>query len=158
MLGLDPKVLAIVVLAAVSAGAVGYALLFSQIEAQKKAQGRVRKIKAAETDRVKVKAARDRVAEMGKRRKSIQDTLKTLEQKQKEDGRTKAPPLKDRLMQAGLAISVRQFYMLSAACAACARPGGLPRRRADLRRGRRRPGRPSWACRAGPSASSRRGG
>ena len=115
MLGLDPKILAIVVLAAISAGAVGYALLFSQIETQKKADGRVKKIKAAETDRVKVKAARDRVTEMSKRRKSIQETLKTLEQKQKEEGRTKAPPMKDRLMQAGLTISVKQFFLLSAA-------------------------------------------
>ncbi len=117
MLGLDPKVLAIIVLAAISAGAVGYAFLFSQIETQKKAEGRVKKIKAAETDRAKVKAARDRVTEMSKRRKSIHDTLKTLEQKQKEDGRTKAPPLKDRLTQAGLTITPRQFYMISAACA-----------------------------------------
>lgn len=113
MFGLDPTVLAIVVLAAVSAGAIGYAVLFPQIETEKKAEGRFNRIKAAETDRAKAKAARDRVSEMTKRRKSIQDSLKTLEEKQKEDARTKAPPLRHRLMQAGLAISVRQFYMLS---------------------------------------------
>ncbi|HET7412113.1 MAG TPA: pilus assembly protein, partial [Pararhizobium sp.] len=116
MFGFDPRILAIVVLAAIAAGAVGYALLFSQIETQKKSEGRIRRIKAAETDRVKVKAARDRVAEMGKRRKSIQDSLKSLEQKQKQDSRTKSPPLKHRILQAGLSISVRQFYILSVVC------------------------------------------
>lgn len=115
MFGLDPRILVIVVLAAVAAGAVGYAFLFGEIETQKKAEGRIRKIKAAETDRVKVKAARDRVAEMSKRRKSIQDSLKSLEQKQKQDSQTKAPPLKQRILQAGLSISVRHFYMMSAA-------------------------------------------
>jgi tight adherence protein B len=117
MLGIDPTVIAIVALAAVSAGAVGYAAFFQQIETEKKAEGRFNKIKAAETDRIKAKAARDRVNEMTKRRKSIQDSLKTLEQKQKEDARTKAPPLKHRLMQAGLATTVRQFFLLSAAFA-----------------------------------------
>ena len=113
MFGIDTTVLAIIVLAAVSAGAVGYAILFPQIETQKKTEGRFHKIKAAETDRAKAKAARDRVSEMTKRRKSIQDSLKTLEQKQKEDARTKAPPLRHRLLQAGLTISVRQFYGIS---------------------------------------------
>ena len=117
MLGFDPKILLIAVLAAVSAGAIGYAFLFSQIETQKKSDGRVRKFKAAEADRAKAKVARDRVAEMSKRRKSIQDTLKTLEEKQKEGGRSKAPPLKDRLLQAGLSVTERQFYLMSAGCA-----------------------------------------
>lgn len=120
MFGIDPTVIAIVVLAAVSAGGIGYAALFQQIETEKKSEGRFNKIKAAETDRAKAKAARDRVNEMTKRRKSIQDSLKTLEQKQKEDARRKAPPLRHRLMQAGLTISVRQFYMLSAVFAVVA--------------------------------------
>ncbi|MGN6551401.1 MAG: type II secretion system F family protein [Pararhizobium sp.] len=113
MAGINPSILAIVLLAAISAGALGYAFLFSRIEAEKKAEGRIRKIKAAETDRVRAKAARDRVTEMTKRRKSIQESLKTLEQKQKEESRTKAPPLKDRIAQAGLSLSVRAFYVMS---------------------------------------------
>ncbi len=74
MFGVDPVVLLIVVLAAVSAAAVCYGILYSRIETQKKADSRVNRIKSAETDRMKVKAARDRVQEMSKRRKSVQDS------------------------------------------------------------------------------------
>lgn len=41
MFGFDPVVLAIIVLAAVSAAAVAYALLFSKIEADKKSASRI---------------------------------------------------------------------------------------------------------------------
>ena len=49
-------------LAAISAGAVSYGVLYSRIETDKKTQSRVDKVKAAETDRVKIKASRDRLA------------------------------------------------------------------------------------------------
>ena len=45
-----------------------------------------RPIKKAETDRTVVKASRDRVAEAAKRRKSVQDSLKELDEKQKGQG------------------------------------------------------------------------
>lgn len=111
MFGLDPTVIAIIALAAISAGAVSYGVLFSRIEADKKAQSRVDKIKAAETDRVKVKASRDRLAEMTKRRRSVQDSLKELEKKQKEVSRRKAASLKMRIAQAGLGFSEVQFHL-----------------------------------------------
>ena len=76
MFGFDPIVLLIVLLAAVSAAAICYGVLFSRIETEKKTASRVNRVKSAETDRVKVKAARDRVQEMSKRRKSVQDSLK----------------------------------------------------------------------------------
>ncbi len=57
----------------------------SRIETEKKARKpRQRKSASAETDRVKVKAARDRVQELSKRRKSVQDNLKDLEKRQQE--------------------------------------------------------------------------
>jgi tight adherence protein B len=115
MFGLDMTVIAIIALVAIAAGAVCYGVLFSQIEADKKAQSRVDKIKAAETDRVKVKASRDRMAEMTKRRKSVQDSLKELEKKQKEVSRRKAATLKARIAQAGLGFTETQFYIGSIA-------------------------------------------
>lgn len=84
MFGIDITVLALAALVAISAAALAYVLLFSRIESEKKAEGRVRKVSAAETDRAKVKAARDRVSELSKRRKSVQDSLKELEKKQQE--------------------------------------------------------------------------
>lgn len=113
MFGVDTVVLAIIGLAALSAGALGYGVLYSRIEDDRKAENRVKRVKSAETDRSKATAARDRLNEVNKRRKSVQDSLKTLEEKNKENDRRTSPPLKDRIGQAGLGISVRQFYMFS---------------------------------------------
>lgn len=114
MFGFDPIFLAIVALAAISAGAVCYGVLFSRIENDKKAQSRVDKVKSAETDRNKIKASRDRLAEMTKRRKSVQDSLKELEKKQAEVNKKKALTLKAKITQAGLGFTETQFHMTSA--------------------------------------------
>ena len=113
MFGLDTVVLAIIGLAALAAGALGYGVLYSRIEGERKVESRVKRVKSAETDRSKANAARDRLNEANKRRKSVQDSLKTLEEKNKENDRRNSPPLKDRIDQAGLGISVRQFYTFS---------------------------------------------
>ncbi|MBU4531635.1 MAG: type II secretion system F family protein [Hoeflea sp.] len=113
MFGLDTVVLAIIGLAALSAGALGYGVLYSRIEGDRRAESRVKRVKSAETDRTKANAARDRLNEVNKRRKSVQDSLKTLEEKHKENDRRNSPALKDRIAQAGLKISVRQFYIYS---------------------------------------------
>ena len=115
MFGLDITVVAIIALAALAAGGVGYGILFSRIETEKKTESRVNRVKAAETDQSKAKATRDRMQEMSKRRKSMQDSLKDLEKKQEEKNRKSAPSLKARLSQAGLSISLTQFYLISIA-------------------------------------------
>jgi len=114
MFGLDPIVIAIIALAAISAGAVSYGVLFARLENEKKAQSRVDRVKSAETDRVKIKASRDRLAEMTKRRKSVQDSLKELEKKQAEVNKKKAATLKAKITQAGLGFTETQFYIGSA--------------------------------------------
>lgn len=114
MFGIDITVLALAGLVAVAAAGLAYGVLFSRIENEKKAEGRFRRVSAAETDRTKIKAARDRVNEMSKRRKSVQDSLKELEKKQQEKSAKTAPSMKMRLAQANLSISVPQFYLFSA--------------------------------------------
>jgi len=114
MFGLDITIVAITALAALSTAGLAYGLLFSRIEAQKKAESRVRRVKTAETDQSKAKAARDRMQEMSKRRKSVQDSLKELEKKQQEQTKRVAATLKARLSQAGLSITTAQFYIFSA--------------------------------------------
>jgi tight adherence protein B len=113
MFGFDPIVLGIVLLVAISAGAVCYGLLFSRMETEKKAASRVSRVASAELDKQNVKAARDRVQEMSKRRKSMQDNLKDLEKRQQENAKKKLT-LKSRLTQAGLSITPGRFYMFSA--------------------------------------------
>jgi tight adherence protein B len=116
MFGLDPIVLGVVALAAISAGAVAYGVLFGRLETEKKTENRLNRVKAAETDLGRAKAARDRVQEMSKRRKSVQDSLKELEKKQQEQSRKRADnSVKSKLAQSGLSLTLGQFYMISAA-------------------------------------------
>ena len=115
MFGLDITIVAIFALAALSTAGLAYGVLFSRIEAAKKTESRMRRVQAAETDQGKAKAARDRMQELSKRRKSVQDSLKDLEKKQQEQTKRVATTLKARLVQAGLSITITQFYLLSAA-------------------------------------------
>lgn len=116
---MDMTVLLVVVLAAISAGAVAWGVLFNRLETDKRIETRVQRVKAAETDRMQVKASRDRVAELTKRRKNVQDSLKELERKQAEkNAREASVNLKTRLVQAGLSIEPRQFYIFSAVAGA----------------------------------------
>ena len=117
MFGIDTTVLAFIVLAGFSAGAVAYAFLFTRIDNEKQAGKRLQTIKTAETDRSVVKATRDRAAEAVKRRKSLQDSLKQLDEKQKTNDRNvKKPPLKVQIRQAGMQVPIERFYMYSAVC------------------------------------------
>ncbi|RUV69141.1 MAG: type II secretion system F family protein [Mesorhizobium sp.] len=117
MFGIDGTVLAFIVLAGFSAGAVAYAFLFNRISTEKQVGRRLETIKTAETDGAVVKASRDRMAEAAKRRKSVQDSLKDLEQKQKTNQSiVKKPPLKAQIRQAGMKFSLERFYLYSAVC------------------------------------------
>lgn len=114
MFGIDTTILAIIALAGLSAGGLIYGVLYAQFDNQRRTENRLRRVGEAETDHTKLVAARDRLNEANKRRKSLQDSLKTLEEKNKENNRRAAPPLKDRIAQAGFTFSVRQFYIFSA--------------------------------------------
>lgn len=117
MFGIDTTVLAFIVLAGFSAGAVAYAFLFNTIAEEKTTERRLDVVKKAETDRSVVKASRDRVAEAAKRRRSVQDSLKELDAKQlATDKNIKKPPLRLQLRQAGMQVSVERFYIFSAVC------------------------------------------
>lgn len=158
MFGIDSTVLAFVLLAGLSAGAVAYAFLFSRISDEKNVGKRLQSIKAAETDRAVVKASRDRVAEAARRRKSVQDSLKELDDKQRaQNVNVKKPPLKVQIRQAGMSVTIERFYLYSVVCGLVVTllafiaglplivlPGvlvvsafGLPRWFVSLRRGRR---------------------
>src|SRR5262245_34190287 len=110
-------VLAFVALAACSAGAIAYAFLFTRIETERNVGKRLETVKKADTDRAAVKASRDRLAEVAKRRKSVQDSLKELDDRQKARNlNLKKPPLRMQIRQAGMQVDVRRFYVYSAVC------------------------------------------
>lgn len=105
----------LIVLVAISAGSLAYVFLFPQIETEKKTATRVNRVKAAETDRINMKAARDRLQETTKRRKSTQDMLKELEKKQSEKAKKRNnASVKSLILQANLSISPSRLYLISA--------------------------------------------
>jgi tight adherence protein B len=117
MFGIDTTVLTMVALAGLSAGSLAYAFMFNRIANEAKAGKRLETVKRADTDRMAVKASRDRLADAAKRRKSVQDSLKDLENKQKaRDKNIKKPPLKIQIKQAGLEVSLERFYVYSVIC------------------------------------------
>lgn len=117
MFGLDLTLVLFVGLAAASAGGLAYALMFTTISNERKAGRRLETVKKSNADRRAMKDSRDRMAEAARRRKSVQESLKELEEKQKSRDRDSTkPPLKIRLRQAGLTTSVRRFYIYSAVC------------------------------------------
>ncbi|MEJ8310125.1 type II secretion system F family protein [Agrobacterium larrymoorei] len=106
--------LLLVILVAISAGSLAYVFLFPQIETEKKTATRVNRVKAGEADRINMKAARDRLQETTKRRKSTQDMLKELEKKQNEKAKKRSnSSVKSLLLQADLSISPSKFYLIS---------------------------------------------
>ena len=101
-----------VLLATLAAGAVAYAALQPWIMAGKKAEQRLNQYKRAETDGTSKRMARDRLQETVKRRKTIQNSLKEIELKQKANSlQTAKPSLKRRMEQAGLTVTERQFVI-----------------------------------------------
>ncbi|PVE53787.1 type II secretion system F family protein [Rhizobium rhizogenes] len=107
--------LLLIVLVAISAGSLAYVFLFPQIETEKKTATRVNRVKAAETDRINMKAARDRLQETTKRRKSTQDMLKELEKKQNEKAKKRNnASVKSLILQANLSILPSRLYLISA--------------------------------------------
>ncbi len=114
MFGLANPTFLFILLAGCSAGAVAYAFLFNRIADEKNVGKRLETIKNAETDRGAVKASRDRLAEAAKRRKSVQDSLKELDEKQKSrDRNNKKAPLKVQIRQAGMTVTMERFYVYS---------------------------------------------
>ncbi len=114
MFGLDITVILIIALAALAAGAICYAVLFSSIETEKKTDARLNRVKTAASDIGNARVARDRLQEISKRRKSVQDSLKDLEKKQEEKSRKMGDAsIKSRLAQTGLPLRLIHFYVVS---------------------------------------------
>ena len=117
MFGIDITVLLVIALVAVAAGGIAYTVMFPSIETQNNTQKRLNRVRALETDVSALKQRRDRDSEIAKRRRSVQDSLNDLEEKQKRKTNYSAPPLKIALQQTGWGVSMTQFYIASAMAA-----------------------------------------
>jgi tight adherence protein B len=101
--------MALVVLAMLSAGGLAYTLLYSRVSESERDK-RLESIRLRKTGG----AAESRPDDSSRRRRSIQEGLDELEAKQKAKAKSARPPLKTRMEQAGLSWSKRTFYFISA--------------------------------------------
>lgn len=108
--------LAIGVLAMLSAGGVAYALLYGRIQQENTSARRREFIEGKEKTEPTSRGGRQAV-DPNRRRKSIQDTLKEVEAQQRAKARqNRSPPIAVRIQQAGLHWSRRTFMLISLAC------------------------------------------
>jgi tight adherence protein B len=105
---------AVALLAVFSVGGVLVSLLYPRLTGGSKGEKRLESIAAT-----KRKAAVDRIsAEEGRRRRSVEDTLKALEEAQKAKARSSTKPtLTVRMRQAGLTWSKNTYYLVCSAAA-----------------------------------------
>jgi tight adherence protein B len=115
MFGLDTNLVAFIALATFSAAALVYAFLFNKIDDEKRTDKRIKLARRSEGDKLAVKSARESKLEASKRRKSVEGSLKELEQRQKNrDKMIKSPPIKLQIQQAGLSWTPKMFFIGSA--------------------------------------------
>jgi len=112
MFGIDTNILLFMILAALGGGGLIYGLLYDRVSSEVKTEKRLKNIQ--ERERGKRSAAAARITDAAKRKKTVQDSLKDLEEKQKAKHNKKLT-LKRQMQQAGLSWSVRQFVLLSVA-------------------------------------------
>jgi tight adherence protein B len=111
MFGSFTVLIAVAGLAALSAGSLAYVFLYGRIESENRAEQRIGLVQGQNTG--DTQRARG-VVDAARRRKSVQDTLKEVEEKQKAKAKSSnSPPLKLRMEQAGLAWTKRTFFIIS---------------------------------------------
>ena len=108
---------AVVTLAMLSIGGVIVAALYPRLAGRSRSEKRLEAISAD-----KRKAAAERIAgEEGRRRRSVEDTLRELEEAQKAKARkSQKPTLTTRMRQAGLSWTKRTYYIICGATAVVA--------------------------------------
>lgn len=105
---MEPSVIALAVMVAISVGGILYALVYPYLSGEAKAEKRKEIVSSSRKSQI----AEARFKEMTTaRRKSVADSLKELETQQIEKGKT---TLQDRIVQAGLSIEPQRFYAFSA--------------------------------------------
>lgn len=108
MFGIDINIIAFVVLAGLGAAGILYAILYENISNERSQEKRVNSIRNTKT--TKTSKVSSRITDGVKRRKEIQDSLKELEAGQ---AKRKKETLKKRISQAGMSVTMPQFYMYS---------------------------------------------
>jgi len=105
-------VIALAVLAFLAVGGIVYAIFFNRVRGRSSADKRREAIAERSGDGAKVVAAADSAA---RRRRSVQESLKEMEAKEKaKASQRKSPPLSLRIQQAGLTWTKSTFWLFGA--------------------------------------------
>src|SRR3954447_13065525 len=101
--------IAVILLTVLSVGGVGVAMLYPRLAGGTPSDKR----KAAIAAPIRKTMERNAAVDEGRRRRSVEDTLKELEAAQKAKARrSQKPTLINRLRQAGLSWSKRTYYLI----------------------------------------------
>ncbi len=112
MFGIDTTIIAFVGLATLGFGGIIYAFMFDTISNDAKQAKRLSNIKQRDQNKQTQSNAAQRMQEAAKRRKTVHDSLKELDDKTKSK-HTKKLTLKKMIAQADMKLTVQQFYIFS---------------------------------------------
>ena len=112
MFGFDTSSLAVAALATIAACGLVYTLLFDQFANEKKRDKRVGRIKSRDAETANRAKAQARINDAVKRKQSIQNSLKELEERNKQRDPNKVG-IKEKMRQAGMKLSMKQFIFFS---------------------------------------------
>ncbi|MGI9364588.1 MAG: type II secretion system F family protein [Rhizobiaceae bacterium] len=106
--------LAMIGLAVLTVGTLAYALMYNSISNNKKSSSRIKSLQADKQTNVKnqVKKVDDK-----QRRKARENALKNVEEQRSSGRKANAPSLSMKISQAGMTLSMRNFYIVSAVLA-----------------------------------------
>ena len=107
---MDTNILALIGLAALTVGALGYALMYNSIASSKKSSQRIKSMQVDATTKKKVHAKR---TDEKSRRKARENTLKNVEVQRSAGKKAAAPSLSMRLFQAGMTMTPQKYYIVS---------------------------------------------
>lgn len=103
------QIIILAVLAFIVVGTLLYAAMYNKIAEQQKATERMNAMKVDRKTKVKVQNKR---MDEKQRRKSREATLKNVEQQRSEGKQAANPPLSVRITQAGMTMTMRQYYIM----------------------------------------------
>lgn len=101
--------IALALLVMFSVAGVAYALLYPKFAGEARKEKRMGQIG---TPAVALQAQRETIRDRTRRRKSIEDTIKEAEEKQKARSEAGKISLKERIRQAGLSLEMSHFWMI----------------------------------------------
>jgi len=112
MFGIDINLIALMGLVLLAAGAGTYAVLFNNVATERNTEKRINHIKSTDRDRDSRMRAEARIADASKRKQTLQNSLKELEDANK-DRDPKKMGIKEQMRQAGMTMTVKQFTIVS---------------------------------------------